>query len=45
MDAYLGYNQMLMYEIDRIKTTFMIEHANYKYNVMLFRLKNVDATY
>lgn len=34
-----------MYEPDREKTTFMMEHTNYQYNVMPFGLKNVRATY
>lgn len=34
-----------MFGPDRINTTFMTEHANYQYNVMPFRLKNVGAIY
>ena len=30
---------------DMIKTTFIIEEANYYYKVMPFSLKNVGATY
>lgn len=34
-----------MYVPDRIKTTFMTEHAKYQYNVIPFISKNVEATY
>ncbi|MCI31445.1 hypothetical protein A2U01_0052657, partial [Trifolium medium] len=29
MDAYSSYNQILMLEGDRDKTTFMMDHANF----------------
>ncbi|GAU25741.1 hypothetical protein TSUD_216720 [Trifolium subterraneum] len=45
MDAYSGYNQIKMAEIDKKKTTFMTETGNYYYNVMPFGLKNAGATY
>ncbi|GAU22742.1 hypothetical protein TSUD_138660 [Trifolium subterraneum] len=45
MDAYSGYNQIKMAEIDKKKTAFMTETGNYYYNVMPFGLKNVGATY
>lgn len=45
MDVYFGYNEILMYELDREKTTFTSERANYKYNVMPFSLNNADITY
>ncbi|PNX93533.1 hypothetical protein L195_g016687 [Trifolium pratense] len=45
MDAYSGYNQIKMVEIDKKKTTFMTESSNYYYNVMSFGLKNACATY
>ncbi|GAU45897.1 hypothetical protein TSUD_24990 [Trifolium subterraneum] len=45
MDAYSGYNQIKMAEIDKKKTTFMTETGNYYYNVMSFGLKNAGATY
>lgn len=32
MDTYFGYNQMLMHEADKDKTTFMTECTNYRYN-------------
>src|SRR6266487_2252108 len=45
MDAYSGYNQIKMAEIDKNNTTFMTESGNYYYNVMHFGLKNAGATY
>lgn len=30
---------------DRDKTYFMTKHTNYKYNIMLFSLKNTGSTY
>lgn len=44
MDAYSDYNQILMHEEDREKTTFMTKHTNYQDDVMTFDLKNVGAT-
>ncbi|KAK2409752.1 hypothetical protein QL285_045156 [Trifolium repens] len=45
MDAYSGYNQIKMAEIDKKKTAFMTESGNYYYNVMPFGLINAGATY
>ncbi|MCI13149.1 hypothetical protein A2U01_0034265, partial [Trifolium medium] len=45
MDSYSDYNKIPMFEGDRYKMAFMTEHANYKYNVMSFGLKNAGATY
>ncbi|GAU43618.1 hypothetical protein TSUD_185110 [Trifolium subterraneum] len=45
MDAYSGYNQIKMAEIDKKKTTFMTETGSYYNNVMPFGLKNTGATY
>lgn len=45
LDAYSGYNQIPMYWSDREKTTFIMERSNYCYDVRLFGLKNVGATY
>ncbi|KAI5335482.1 hypothetical protein L3X38_025615 [Prunus dulcis] len=42
MDAY---NQILMHEDDKAKTSFIIERGAYCYKVMPFRLKNAGATY
>lgn len=45
MDAYSGYNQIWMAPLDAPKITFMLNHDNYYYNIILFCLKNVGATY
>jgi hypothetical protein len=45
MDAYSGYNQIPMHPDDQEKTTFITDIGVYCYNIMLFGLKNVGATY
>lgn len=45
MDAYLGYKQIQMDPLDASKTSFMLNHDNYYYNVTPFSLKNVGVTY
>ncbi|KAI5317560.1 hypothetical protein L3X38_037267 [Prunus dulcis] len=45
MDAYSGYNQILMHEDDKVKTFFISESGTYCYKVMPFGLKNAGATY
>ncbi|CAL8993981.1 unnamed protein product [Prunus brigantina] len=45
IDAYSGYNQIMMHEDDRAKTSFIIERGTYCYKVMPFGLKNAGATY
>ncbi|XP_072076435.1 uncharacterized protein [Arachis hypogaea] len=45
MDAYSGYNQILMHPSDQNKTTFITDFGNYCYKVMPFGLKNAGATY
>ena len=45
LDAYSGYNQILMAKDDAIKTAFITEEANLYYKVMPFGLKNASATY
>lgn len=45
LDAYSGYNQIPMYALDREKTAFITEKANFCYEVMPFGLKNAGATY
>ena len=45
MDAFSGYNQILMAEEDQEKTAFVTSQGLYYYRVMLFGLKNVGATY
>lgn len=45
LDAYSGYNQIQMHYHDREKTAFRTYSDNFFYEVMLFDLKNVGATY
>jgi hypothetical protein len=44
MDAYSGYNQIKMDQLDAPKTTFTTNTQNYHYEVMPFGLKNASAT-
>ncbi|XP_072087342.1 uncharacterized protein [Arachis hypogaea] len=45
MDAYSGYNQILMHPDDEEKTAFITDQGNFCYKVMPFGLKNAGATY
>ena len=45
MDGFLGYNQIMMVVIDKLKTFFIIEWGVYYYLVIPFGLKNTGATY
>ena len=45
LDAYSGYNQILMKKEDEEKTAFITPWGCYCYRVMSFGLKNVGATY
>ena len=45
MDAFSGYNQIRMDEIDQEKTSFITSQGLFCYKVMPFGLKNVGATY
>lgn len=45
MDAYSGYNQILMYEPDQEHTSFITDRGLYCYIRMPFGLINVGATY
>ncbi|MBW1279398.1 reverse transcriptase family protein, partial [Escherichia coli] len=45
MDAFSGYNQILMASEDREKTAFITDRGIYCYKVMPFGLKNAGATY
>ena len=45
MDAFFGYNQILMAEEDQEKTAFVTSQGLYYYRVMPFGLKNTGATY
>lgn len=45
MDAFSGYNQILMNPEDQEKMSFITERGTYCYKVMPFGLKNTGATY
>ncbi|XP_048604645.1 uncharacterized protein LOC125582147 [Brassica napus] len=45
MDAFSGYNQILMHPDDHEKTTFITDRGTYCYKVMPFGLKNAGTTY
>lgn len=45
LDAYSGYNQILMEKEDQEKTTFITHLGTYCYRVMPFGVKNAGATY
>ena len=45
MDAFSGYNQIKMDEVDQEKTSFITNQRLFCYKVMPFNLKNAGATY
>ena len=45
MDAYSGYNQIVMHPEDQEKTAFITVLCVYCYTMMAFGLKNAGATY
>ena len=45
MDAFSGYNQIMMDPVDQEKMAFITEQGLYCHRVMLFRFKNTGATY
>ncbi|PKI64638.1 hypothetical protein CRG98_014976 [Punica granatum] len=45
MDGFSGYNQIMIAEEDKIKTTFTTMWGTFCYRVMPFGLKNAGATY
>jgi hypothetical protein len=44
-DCYSGYHQIALHPDDKDKTTLIMPHGIYCYNVMTFGLKNARATY
>ena len=45
MDAFSGYNQIKMDEVDQEKTSFVTSQGLFCYKVMPFGLKNAGVTY
>ena len=45
MDAFSGYNQILMNKYNQEKTSFVTSQGLYYYKVMPFGLKKVGTTY
>ena len=45
MDAFFGYNQIKLNELDQEKTSFVTSQGLFCYKVMPFGLKNAGATY
>ena len=45
IDAFSGYNQILMHRDDQEKTSFITDRGTYCYKVMPFGLKNAGASY
>ena len=45
MDVYSGYNQIMIHEDDKVKTSFIIEISTYCYKIMPFGLTIARATY
>ena len=45
MEAFYGYNQIKLYEVDQEKTSFVTSQGLFYYKVMPFDLKNAGATY
>jgi len=45
MDAFSGYNQIKLNEVDQEKTSSVTSQSLFCYKVMSFGLKNADAMY
>lgn len=45
MEAYCGYNQILIHPLDQKHTSLITDRGLYCYKVIPFGLKNVGATY
>ena len=44
LDAFSGYHQIPMHPLNAKKTSFIMSHGLYCYNVMPFGLKNAGVT-
>ena len=44
LDGFSGYNQVLVVEHDRSKTTFHTKWGTFTYRIMPFGLMNIEAT-
>jgi len=45
LDSFLGYNQVLVLEEDRLKTTFQTKWGTFAYKLIPFGLINIGATF
>ena len=45
MDAFSGYNQIKMEEVNQEKTSFVTNQGLFCYKLLPFGLKNAEATY
>lgn len=45
LDAFSGYNQIMLAKKDRLHTYFVTEYGSHQYKLMPFRLKNISVTY
>jgi hypothetical protein len=45
IDAYSGFHQIPLYQLDQIKTSFITPYGAYCYLTMSFGLRNAGATY
>jgi len=45
LDGFIGYIQVLVVELDRLKTTFMFKWGTFTFNMIPFKLRSVGATF
>lgn len=45
IDAFFGYNQIWMALENKERLAFISNHGHFYYKVILFGLKNIEATY